>query len=144
MRTGSSANAADTWRMNPSARSLAAIEGIDQVTVLVFGKGIYRQIATAQVFFDSHAWVGIESEAVIADGRFSLGPCQRVLFMRFRVQKNREILADGLVTKVEHFVGRRADNTPVPFFDRNPELFVSNSATDEVHLHAAILANRAV
>jgi hypothetical protein len=40
-----------------------------------------------------------------------------------------------LVTLIDKFVGRRAHDTPIPLFDRKPKLFVTNSTTDEVHLH---------
>ena len=56
-----------------------------------------------------------------------------------RMQEHREIPADPAVTQCNEFVRRRTHDAPVPLRVLDTELFVTNSATDEVDLHRAIL-----
>ena len=49
---------------------------------------------------------------------FPFGTCQRILFMRLRMQKHRKIAAYLLVARVEHLLWRTADHHPISVFDR--------------------------
>ena len=130
-------------RMAPEKSEIRkAIERIDQLATLILGERIDRQVTTTQVLFDRNVGIGVERESMIASGGLSFCSGQRIFFIGFRMQKNRKVLADRLVTLIQHLLRRRTNDAPVPLLHRNAQLFVSNSATDEVHLHAAILANR--
>ena len=120
---------------------LQAAERIDEFIVGVDRKRIDREVAPAEVLFDGDIGRRIEFEAVVAGCGLALCAGKRVFLAGLRVQEYREILADLFVAGVNKFIRRRAHNAPVPFFHRKPEPFVTNGATDEVHLHRAILAS---
>ncbi len=114
---------------------------INQGAVGIDGKRIDGQVTAGQVFLDRNLRGRVECKTVVTGSRLALGASQRIFLFRFGVQENREVLADLLVAEVEQFSGRRADDAPVPFADRESQPFVPDSATYEVHLHRAILAS---
>ena len=84
----------------------------------------------------------MKRETVITGRRLALGPRKRVFLAGLRVQEHRKVLADLLVAEVSSISSGVAPTTHQSrSFDRTSQLFIPNSATDEVHLHRAILAN---
>jgi hypothetical protein len=67
--------------------------------------------------------------------RLALGTRQRVFRLRFRVQENREILADLPEALRQHFSRRRADDHVVAILHGPAEQFIAHSATDGEDLH---------
>ena len=55
------------------------------------------------------------------------------------MQKNRKVFTHLTEAEVDELIRRRAHDAPVPLFVRNAELFISDSAADEVNLHCAIV-----
>ena len=76
---------------------------------------------------------------MIAGRRFALSSGERVFLTGFRMEKDGEVLSDLPVAQCDEFVGRRAHDAPITLPVRNAELFVPNSATNEVYLHCAIV-----
>ena len=77
---------------------------------------------------------------VISRRSLALSTGQRIFLTGFGMQENGKVLANLPVAPIGHLGGRRAHDAPVPFPNRDAKLFVTNSATDEVHLHRPILA----
>jgi hypothetical protein len=118
---------------------LAAIR-IDQCAGIIYGHGVNGQIASCEIFLNRNIGRGIEAEAVIAGGCFSLSSGKGILLTGLRVQKYGEILANALVTITLEIIRGGAHDAPVPFCDRYFQLLVPNSTSDKVNFHAVILA----
>jgi hypothetical protein len=52
MRTGSSANAGDTWRSTLVAQVVASAEGIDDASVGILGHRVDREVAPLEVLLE--------------------------------------------------------------------------------------------
>ena len=123
-----------------------AAVGIDQSPVFVERHRIDRQIATLQIRFESHVRRRMENKSAVAGRGLALGACQGVLLVRFRMQKDGEVLADGSKAARDHFVGRAADNDPVAIGFKSgiqiaaaapvlAEQRVAYAAADPIELH---------
>ena len=59
------------------------------------------------------------------------------------MQKDREILADGLVAQRDQFIGLRTHNDVIVIDHRSSQPFVADSAANQIGSHAGILPCRA-
>ena len=117
------------------AQILRAVERIGQLALLIFGHGIDREIAPAQVVFECHIRRGVDFKTFITMSRLALSTRQRIFFFRDRMQKHRKIRAHGLEALRHHFIRRGADDNIVPVLNRQAEKFVAHRATDEINFH---------
>ena len=114
--------------------ALSAI-GVDDQTILVLGHGIDGEIAARQILLDGDRRIGVEGETAVAPGHLALGARQRVFLVGVRVQKDREILAHGLVALFGHLLRRGAGDDPVHILNRAAEQPVAHRAADAPDLH---------
>ena len=91
---------------------------VDNLAVIVLGQRINGQIATLKIIFQRDIRCGIAGKTGVTGAGFPFGTCQRILFMRLRMQKHRKIAAYLLVASVEHLLWRTADHYPISVFDR--------------------------
>ena len=100
-----------------------------------FGHGVNGQVPAQQVLLKSDAGICAGFKAGIAVPRFTFGARQCVLFLTLRVQKYGEVLADRLVTQIQHVLWCCADHHPVAFLYRQPEAGVPYRTADQVNFH---------
>ena len=141
MRTGSSANAGETWRSTLSARSRRPPCGSISAPSLVLGHRVDGQVAAREVLLERDAAVGVELEAVVAGAGLALGARERVLLVRLGMEEHREVAADGEVAERAQLVGIGADDDPVAVADRQAEQCVANRAADQIALHLCAAVN---
>ena len=91
---------------------------VDNLAVIVLGQRINGQIAPLKIIFQRDIRCGIAGKTGVTGTGFPFGTCQRILFMRLRMQKNRKIAAYLLVARVEHLLWRTTDYHPISVFDR--------------------------
>ena len=91
---------------------------VDNLAVIILSQRINGQIATLKIIFQRDIRCGIASKTGVTGTGFPFGTCQRILFMRLRMQKHRKIAAYLLVARVEHLLWRTADHHPISVFDR--------------------------
>ena len=112
-RSGSSANAGETWRSTPRCEIRRAAERIDQRAVLAARHRVDRDVATQQVLFERHVGRGEELEAAIAAAVLALGSRERVLLVRVGMQEDGKVAADRTKAGRQHDLGRRAHHDVV-------------------------------
>ena len=108
---------------------------IDERAVSVFGNGIDCQIAPQQIIFYRDVRRKVELEPVVARRCLAFGSGECVFLIGFWVQEYREVFADLSIASVEKLSRCGAHGAPVPLRVRNAELLITNSTTDEIHLH---------
>jgi hypothetical protein len=94
---------------------------INEITVLGFGNGVDRQVAPSQVLFERNVRVGADLESRVAGSGLRFRSCQRIFFLRIRMQVYREAAPDTLKAACFELVTGRADDDPVTFGDRQAE-----------------------
>ena len=82
----------------------------------------------------------MKNKAVIAGRCFPFCTRKCIFFMRFRVQKHREVFADGKKASLNHGFGRFADDNPVVVARRCRESpafkqRIADKAADRINLH---------
>ena len=93
---------------------------VDDRAGLILRHRVDRQVAALQIFFQRHARIGVEDEAVIARSGLALGAGEGVLLLRGRVQKNRKVAAHRQVAGGAHRLRRRAGDDPIDIAVRPP------------------------
>ena len=76
----------------------------------------------------------MEGKAAISLAAFTLGTSQCIFFPGFRVQKDREILADRTKSGIEHGLRRSPDNDPVVIAERVAEQLIAYCSSDQIGL----------
>ena len=137
---------------HPGLEVALPLVGVDQLVELevegavgadaVRGDGdrVDREVAPCQVLLERHVGRGVHDKAVVAARGLALGPRQRVLFARARVQEHREVATHGQETLGHHLLGRGPHHDPVAILHRQAEQAVAHRAADHVNLHRASLA----
>ena len=120
---------------NAGAQILRAVVGVYEVSIGIARDRVDREIAPRKIVLQRHVGRAVELESVISAAALAFGAGERMLFVRFRVQENREIPADGPVTELDHFLGCGADHDVIAVFDRQIEQLVPDRASDLVNLH---------
>ncbi len=77
----------------------------------------------------------MKDEAAIATAALALGPRQRVLVVRLRMQEDGKVAADRTVACRDHLFGRSADDDEIAIGDGAAEKLVAHRAADTVSLH---------
>src|SRR5258705_4764919 len=122
----------------------SAAERIDQRAVARARHGVDCEVAARQIRFERYIRSEFHGEAAVAGCALAFGAGERVLLVRGRMQKDREVAADLLVALGGHLGGSCADHDPVAFRDRPAEQLVPNSAAYQIHLHRQILTEMAL
>ena len=136
-RSGSSANAAETWRSMPAREVGRAAERIDQRAVLGARHRVDREVAPLEILLERHFRRGEELEAAIAAPMLALGARERVLLARLGMEKHREVAADRLVAGRDQHLGRRADDDPVAVAGGPAQELVAHRSADAIDLARA-------
>ena len=112
------------------AQVVLAVVGVDDVAVGGLRHGVDGQVAALQILFQTDIGAEGADKAVITDAAFAFGAGEGVFFVADRVQKNRKILADGLITLRQQMFGAGADNDPVTVSDGAAEQVIPDGAAD--------------
>ena len=139
MRTGSSANAGETWRSTLAARSRRPPCGSISAPLSSCGDRVDGEVAAGEIFLERHAAVGVELEAVVAGAGLALGARERMFFARFGMKEHREVAADREIAEGEKLAGIGADDDPVAISDGATEQSITNRTADEIALHRCVL-----
>ena len=86
---------------------------VNQTTICGLGHRINRQIAALEILLETDIWGGVKHKPSIPGSRLTLSTGQGILLTRLRMQKYREILADGLKARFNQLFGPGTDNDPV-------------------------------
>jgi hypothetical protein len=103
-----------------------AMEGIDQIAGFVFCDGIDGEVATLEVLLERDIGSGMHGEAGITGPDFALGASERIFFVRLRVEKNREVLADRAKALLDHFLRIAADYDVVVILHRQSQQLIAD------------------
>src|SRR5688500_13955497 len=112
-----------------------AIKGIDNIAVLILGKGIDGKISPRQILLQRNFRGCINFKAFVSARDLALGPGQRVLFLALRMKENRKIFSYRAIAKPYHLVRRRPDDDVIMVCYRQAEYLVAYGAANQIGLH---------
>jgi len=94
---------------------------VDERAVLVLRHRVDGQIAAPQVLLERHGGGELRGETAVTRADLALLAGEGVLLMGYRVEEDRKLAADGLVTQPHQLLGCRAYHHPVALADRKTE-----------------------
>ena len=120
-----------------------AAKRIHQPTFRILRYRIDGQVAAFEILLDGDRGLGMKGKTAIARRGLALGARQGVLLATVGVDEYREVLADGAVACGLHLFRPRADHDIVAVRRRLAQQLVAHRATNQIHIHADIVAWRA-
>ncbi len=112
-----------------------AAERVDQRPAGRLRHRVDGQIAPREVLLERHLGSEFDGESAVAGCDLALEPRERVLLVRVRMQKYREVAPDLAVPEPQQLLPRAAHHHPIALLHRQPEQGVPNRPADQIHLH---------
>ena len=113
---------------------------VDQPAIRGLGHGINSQVTSGEILFEGHIGRELGDESAITRSGLALETRERIFLAALRVQEHREVTADGRKAPGLELLRSGADHHPVAFGDGAAQQCVAHCATDEIDVHALMLA----
>ena len=105
------------------------------MAVGILGDGVDGEVTTLQILFERDLGRRMKHESLVARCGFAFGSRECVFFVRFWMQKYREVRTDRPVAGGNHFLGGRADDHMVAILHRKTQQLIADAAAHGVDFH---------